>query len=80
MQEKYANKGYLRAEINPVKTLDEKTSELNINFDITENNIVFIDNIDITGNESTKTYVFSRELTIKEGQIFTIKLKLLNYY
>lgn len=70
MQEKYANKGYLRAEINPVKTLDEETSLLNINFDITENNIVFIDHIDVTGNESTKTYVFSRELTIKEGQIF----------
>lgn len=70
MQEKYANKGYLRAEINPVKTLNEETGELNINFDITENNIVFIDHIDITGNESTKTYVFSRELTIKEGQIF----------
>lgn len=70
IQEKYANKGYLRAEINPVKTVDEKTGVLNINFDITENNIVFIDHIDITGNESTKTYVFSRELTIKEGQIF----------
>jgi len=70
IQEKYANKGYLRAEINPVKTKNEKTGELDINFDITENNIVFIDHIDISGNEATKTYVFSRELTIKEGQIF----------
>lgn len=70
IQEAYANKGYLRAEVNPVKKLNEETSQLNVEFDITENNIVFVDHIDITGNESTKTYVFARELTIKEGDIF----------
>ncbi len=70
IQEAYANKGYLRAEVNPVKKLDEETSELDVTFDITENNIVFVDHIDITGNESTKTYVFARELSIKEGDIF----------
>ncbi|MDR0953228.1 MAG: outer membrane protein assembly factor BamA [Elusimicrobiota bacterium] len=71
LQEKYANKGYLRAEINPVRTLDEETGKLNIDFDITENNIVYIDHVDITGNETTKTYVFARELVIKEGDIFS---------
>lgn len=71
IQEAYANKGYLRAEVNPVKNLDEQTSRLNITFDITENNIVYIDHIDITGNETTKTYIFARELPIKEGQIFS---------
>ncbi len=70
LQEKYANKGYLRANITPQKNLDEETGELNINFDILENNRVYIDHIDITGNEQTKTYVFARELTIKEGEIF----------
>lgn len=70
LQEKYANKGYLRADINPIRTLNEEDDTLNINFDVTENNVVYIDHIDITGNESTKTYVFARELTIKEGQIF----------
>ncbi|MDR0734788.1 MAG: outer membrane protein assembly factor BamA [Elusimicrobiota bacterium] len=70
LQEKYADKGYLRADINPVRTLDAE-GRLNIQYDITENNVVFIDHIDITGNESTKTYVFARELTIKEGEIFS---------
>jgi outer membrane protein insertion porin family len=69
LQEKYADKGYLNADINPVRTLDGE-GRLNIQYDITENNVVFIDHIDITGNESTKTYVFARELTIKEGEIF----------
>lgn len=70
LQEKYANKGFLRAEINPVRELDDN-GRLNIKFDITENNLVFIDHIDITGNESTKTNVFARELTIKEGDVFS---------
>jgi outer membrane protein insertion porin family len=70
LQEQYANKGYLRADINPVRTFDEETGKLNIDFEITENNLVFVDHIDITGNESTKTYVFARELTFKEGEIF----------
>lgn len=70
LQEKYANKGYLRADITPQKNLDEENGVLNINFDILENNRVYIDHIDITGNEQTKTYVFARELTIKEGEIF----------
>ncbi|MDR1684038.1 MAG: outer membrane protein assembly factor BamA, partial [Elusimicrobiota bacterium] len=71
IQERYANKGYLRAEIVPVPALDEETGLLNINFDITENNIVFIDHVDVTGNDSTKTYVFTRELTVKEGDVFS---------
>ena len=70
MQEKYADKGYLRAEIHPIRELDDK-GFLNIKYDITENNLVFIDNIDITGNESTKTFVFARELVIREGDIFS---------
>jgi len=73
IQEQYANKGFLRADITPVKTFDEETGKLNIKFDISENNLVFIDHIDITGNESTKTFVFARELTIKEGDVFNLK-------
>lgn len=70
IQEAYADKGYLRADVNPQKILVDNDEVLNINFDISENNRVYIDHIDITGNEHTKTYVFARELTIKEGQIF----------
>jgi outer membrane protein insertion porin family len=70
MQEQYANKGYLRADINPVRKYDEDSKSLNITFDIAENNLVFVDHIDITGNEATKTYVFAREITFKEGEVF----------
>ena len=70
MQENYANKGFLRAQIQPVRKLNED-STLDIDFEITENNTVFIDHIDITGNESTKTYIFAREVPFKEGDIFS---------
>ena len=70
MQENYANKGFLRAQIQPVRKLNED-STLDIDYEITENNTVFIDHIDITGNESTKTYIFAREIPFKEGDIFS---------
>ncbi len=70
MQENYANKGFLRAQIQPVRKLNENNT-LDIDYEITENNTVFIDHIDITGNESTKTYIFAREVPFKEGDIFS---------
>ena len=70
MQENYANKGFLRAQIQPVRKLNEDNT-LDIDYEITENNTVFIDHIDITGNESTKTYIFAREVPFKEGDIFS---------
>lgn len=69
IQENYANKGFLRAQIQPIRKLNKDS--LDIDFEITENNTVFIDHIDITGNESTKTYIFAREIPFKEGDIFS---------
>ncbi|MBO4707698.1 MAG: outer membrane protein assembly factor BamA [Elusimicrobiaceae bacterium] len=70
LQEQYANKGYLRAEVVPQKNLDETNNTLNINFQVQENNIVYVDHIDITGEGDTPKYVFAREVPFKEGSIF----------
>lgn len=70
LQEQYANKGYLRAEIVPQKNLDDANGTLNINFQIQENNIVYVDHIDITGAGDTPKYVFAREVPFKEGSVF----------
>ena len=70
LQEQYANKGYLRAEVNPQKNLDEKTNTLNIDFQIQQNNIVYVDHIDITGEGDTPKYIFAREIPFKEGSVF----------
>ncbi len=70
LQEQYANKGYLRAEVVPQKNMDEETGTLNINFQVQQNNIVYVDHIDITGEGDTPKYIFAREVPFKEGSVF----------
>ncbi|WP_428896991.1 outer membrane protein insertion porin family [Parelusimicrobium proximum] len=70
MQEEYANKGYLNARINPIRTVDDQ-GNLNIDFEITENNVFYVDHVDVYGNETTKSNVLEREVTIKPGDRFS---------
>ncbi|HAH31613.1 MAG TPA: outer membrane protein assembly factor BamA [Elusimicrobia bacterium] len=71
IQDKYADKGYLKAQIKPVKVPNEKTGALDIEFVITENKPIYVDHIDVEGNKATKTYVLRREITQKEGEVFS---------
>lgn len=68
IQEQYANKGYLQVRVNPVRTIEN--GRLNITFDISEGHIFYIDNVDVTGYENTKKYVFTRELSIHPGDLY----------
>lgn len=70
IQNKYADKGYLKAEIVPERTFNEKTGETDITFIITEHEPIYVGHIDIEGNKTTKSYVFKREVAQKEGEIF----------
>ncbi|MFA6029936.1 MAG: outer membrane protein assembly factor BamA [Elusimicrobiota bacterium] len=72
LQELYAEKGRLRTKVTPVKTYNSSSTFMDVRFDIEEGNIVYVDHIDIEGNKTTKTYVFRRELTIREGQPFCV--------
>ena len=68
IQEQYADRGYLQAQVVPVK--DIQNGLLNITFDITEGHTFYIDHVDVTGYENTKKYVFTRELTIHPGDLY----------
>lgn len=68
IQEQYADKGYLQAQVVPVK--DIQNGLLNLTFDITEGHVFYIDHVDVTGYEHTKKYVFTREITIKPGDLY----------
>ncbi len=68
IQNEYANKGYLQARVTPVK--DIRDGKLNLTFDISEGHIFYIDHIDVTGYTNTKKYVFTRELSIKPGDLY----------
>ena len=71
IQEKYADKGYLKAALAPERVLNEKTGETDITYVIVENNQIFVDHIDVEGNKATKSYVLRREITQKEGDVFS---------
>lgn len=68
IQQAYANKGYLQARVNPVHKIEDGL--LNISFDISEGHIFYVDDIDVTGYGKTKKYVFTRELSIKPGDLY----------
>lgn len=71
VQNRYADKGYLRAEISEDKSFNETTGETDITFLVTEHDPVYVGHIDVEGNEATKTYVLRREITQKEGEVFS---------
>ena len=71
IQEKYADKGYLKALVEPVKAPNEKTGETDITFHISENSRIYVSHIDVEGNKAAKTHVLRREITQKEGEPFS---------
>ncbi|HRY29782.1 MAG TPA: outer membrane protein assembly factor BamA [Elusimicrobiota bacterium] len=73
IQNLYADKGYLRAEIVPnniTQAFDDDNGQVDIRFDITESSVVYVDRIYIDGNTYTKEQVIRREILLKEGDVF----------
>ncbi|MDD4005005.1 MAG: outer membrane protein assembly factor BamA [Elusimicrobiaceae bacterium] len=70
IQELYADKGYLRAQVKPVIDYNSRTETSNISLEIIENSIVYVGSVDVEGNESTKKYVLTREVTLRPGDVF----------
>ena len=71
VQELYAEKGRLHARVKPNKTLNPKTDLMDVEYKVTEGNIVYIDHVDLAGNKATKTRVLKRELIVKPGEAFS---------
>ena len=68
IQQQYASKGYLQARVDPQKTIVD--GRLNIRYDISEGHIFYVDHVDVSGYEKTKKYVFTREISIKPGDLY----------
>ncbi|MCX5783383.1 MAG: outer membrane protein assembly factor BamA, partial [Elusimicrobia bacterium] len=69
IQEQFADKGHMQAVVVPEKTQNPQSGELDINFSVTENAAYYVSHIDVSGNKSTKPYVFRREIVLKEGEL-----------
>ena len=71
VQELYADVGRLRARVNPVKTYNPKTDQMDVRYEIVEGPISYVDHVDVDGNKATKTYVIKREVVLKPGDHFS---------
>lgn len=66
----YFGKGYIYAQIQESSSLDTQAGTVAVTYNITENDIVYVDRIEIRGNIKTKDKVIRRELRIKPGERF----------
>ena len=71
IQELYAETGRLRAKVTPEQALNPETKLMDVNYDILEGPVVYVDHIDVEGNKSTKTHVIRREVVQKTGTPFS---------
>ena len=69
----YAEAGFAFANIRPIVTKAAIGDSMNVTFDISKNNLVYIDRISIRGNNRTRDNVIRRELRIAEGGVFDSK-------
>ncbi|MFA5859825.1 MAG: outer membrane protein assembly factor BamA [Elusimicrobiota bacterium] len=67
LQQSYADSGYLRAQVVPEIVQSSDTGKVSVVYNITENGIVYVNNIYVDGNTYTKTYVIEREVLLKPG-------------
>lgn len=71
IQQLYANKGYLKARIIPIKTYNAQTKQMDVHFGILEGNIIYIERVRVEGNKTTKTYALRREIVTNPGDPFS---------
>jgi outer membrane protein insertion porin family len=66
----YADKGYLRTEVNADPNRDKDKGVVNFNIDIHESPVVYVDGVYVDGNTYTKEKVIKREVLLKPGDVF----------
>lgn len=70
----YMEKGYARADVNPLINVNEEEKIAHVTLSITEGKIFRIGRINISGNTKTRDKVIRREVRLDEGDIFNKKL------
>ncbi|MBL0350811.1 MAG: outer membrane protein assembly factor BamA [Elusimicrobia bacterium] len=74
LQDLYADKGYLRAEIDPqtvTHPVDDSQGTVDVTFAIVESSVVYVDRVYVDGNTYTKENVVRREVLLKPGDVFS---------
>ncbi len=72
LRKKYGERGYLDARVKVVRTPNLKTNQIDLKFEISENNKFTVNSIMVRGNEKTKTIAIIRELALAPGETFDL--------
>jgi len=70
IREAYVDRGYIFSQVEPLSLLNPATGKIDIAYKINENNIAYIEDINIKGNAKTKDKVIRRELRVYPGERF----------
>ena len=70
LRKKYGEKGYLDARVRAVRTPNLATNQIDLRFEVTENNKFTVNSIKVRGNEKTRTIAIIRELALAPGETF----------
>jgi len=70
IQDYYADRGYAFAQVDPHRRAGSEPNTLDIAFDVTPGDPVYIGKIIISGNVKTEDKVIRREMLVKEGQLY----------
>ena len=66
----YGDRGYIHATVTADPQLDPETKRVNLAYHLTEDELVYVNRIDIRGNLRTKDVIVRRELRIDPGEAF----------
>jgi len=72
--DRYAERGYLFADVAPVTDIRRADNTVTVSLEITEGRQAFVNRIEITGNVRTRDKVLRRELLLVEGDVFNSRL------
>jgi outer membrane protein insertion porin family len=77
MEDFYGRDGYLETEIHLVRKPNLATGNIDIEYQIVESKIFYVESIKIEGNTKTESKVILRELIIGPGEVFdTVRMKI----
>ncbi|HSD51715.1 MAG TPA: outer membrane protein assembly factor BamA [Candidatus Methylomirabilis sp.] len=72
--DRYAERGYLFADVAPVSDIQPADHLVSLALEITEGRQAFVNRIEITGNVRTRDKVIRREIRLVEGDVFNSRL------
>lgn len=70
IREVYVDKGYIFSQIEPVSFYNPDTKKVEVTYKIAENNVAYVEKIDVRGNVRTKDKVIRRELRVYPQEKF----------